>query len=155
MLWLAETRRGMNAAIAREDDPDANTIYGFMERLCPAPDLHAFQDGLQKRAGLLRQWLLFFETYPVVLMPVSGELPFADHDDVTGFERFSRMMEAQLPQLGLPLLGLPGLTVTTGLVGRSPVGVQLVAGRYREDLALAAGEAIEAGGVPAMPVDPA
>jgi amidase len=155
MLWLAETRRGMNAAIAREDDPDANTIYGFMERLCPAPDLHAFQDALQKRAGLLRQWLLFFEIYPVVLMPVSGELPFPDHDDVTGFERFSRMMEAQLPQLGLPLLGLPGLTVTTGLVGRSPVGVQLVAGRYREDLALAAGEAIEAGGVPAMPVDPA
>jgi amidase len=59
-----------------------------------------------------------------------------------------------MPQIGLPLLGLPGLTVTTGLVGRVPVGVQVVAGRYREDLALAAGEAIEAGGVPPMPVDP-
>jgi amidase len=154
MLWLAETRRGMNAAIKREDDPDANAIYGFMERLCPEPNLSAFQDGLQKRAGLLRQWTQFFEKFPVVLMPVSGELPFADQDDVTSFERFSEIIEAQLTQVGLPLMGLPGLTVTTGLVGKVPVGVQVVAGRYREDLALAAGEAIEAGGIPAMLVDP-
>jgi amidase len=154
-LWLAETRRGMNTVIAREDDPDANAVYGFMERLCPSPDLFAFQDVLQKRATLLRQWLLFFEQYPVVLMPVSGELPFPDHDDVTSFERFEQILEAQLTQVGLPLLGLPGLTVTTGLVGGVPVGVQVVAGRYREDLALAAGEAIEAGGVPPMLADPA
>ena len=63
-------------------------------------------------------------------------------------------MEAQLTQVGLPLMGLPGLTVTTGLVGRVPVGVQLLAGRYREDLLLQAGAAIEAAGVPATPVDP-
>jgi amidase len=33
--------------------------------------------------------------------------------------------------------------------------VQLLAGRYREDLLLEAGGAIEAAGVPATPVDPA
>ena len=64
-------------------------------------------------------------------------------------------MDAQLTQVGLPLMGLPGLTVTTGLVGRVPVGVQLVAGRYRGDLLLAAGGAIEAAGAPPAPVDPA
>jgi amidase len=37
-------------------------------------------------------------------------------------------------------------------VGRTPVGVQVLAGRYREDLLLEAGAAIEAGGVPATPV---
>jgi amidase len=31
----------------------------------------------------------------------------------------------------------------------------LIGGRYREDTLFAAGEAIEAGGVPALPVDPA
>ena len=155
MLWLAETRRGQNAVFARENDPDANAVYGFMEKLCAEPDMNSFQDGLTKRAGLLRQWSLFFAEYAVVLMPVCGELPFPDHDDVTSFERFKQIMAAQLPQVGLPLLGLPGLTVTTGLVGTVPVGVQIVAGRYREDLALAAGEAIEAAGVPPMIVDPA
>jgi amidase len=44
--------------------------------------------------------------------------------------------------------------VSTGLVGRVPVGVQVVAGRFREDLCLLAGEAIEAFGTPPAPVDP-
>jgi amidase len=155
MLWLAETRRGLNAAIAREADPEATAIYGYMEQLCPDPDLFAFQDALQRRAGLLRQWLLFFERFPVALLPVSGELPFRDGSDVESLEGFRRILAAQLTQVGLPLLSLPGLTVSTGLVGRVPVGVQLVGGRYREDLLLAAGEAIEAGGTPPFPVDPA
>jgi amidase len=154
MLWLAETRRNLGTVIAREADPEATVIYGYMERLCPNPDLGAFQDALQRRAGLLRQWLLFFERYPVVLMPTSGELPFRDQSDVASFEDFQRILAAQLPQVGLPLLSLPGLAVATGLVGRVPVGVQLVAGRYREDLLLKAGEAIEAGGVPPAPIDP-
>jgi amidase len=154
LLWLAEMRRGQSAALAQEGDPDALAVYGYMERLCPAPDLFAFQDALQRRATLLRQWLLFLERFPVVLMPVSGELPFRDNSDVESFEGFARILAAQLPQVGLPLLSLPGLAVSTGLVGTVPVGVQLVAGRYREDLLLLAGAAIEACGVPPAPVDP-
>ena len=110
-------------------------------------------DGLQKRVRFVGEWMEFFERFPVAIIPVSGELPFRD-------QRMSRA--SGLPphhggadaQVGLPLMGLPGLTVTTGLVGTMPVGVQLVAGRYREDLLLQAGEAIEAAG-PATPVDPA
>jgi amidase len=154
LLWLAETRRGMNAGIAKEADPDATVAYGFMERLCPEPDLFAFQDALTRRATLLREWTLFLARFPVVVMPVSGELPFRDNSDVEGFEAFERIIAAQLPQVGLPPLSLPGLAVSTGLVGTVPVGVQLVAGRYREDLLLLAGEAIEAGGTPPAPVDP-
>jgi amidase len=155
MLWLAETRRGgMASVVEREGDPDAIAIFGFMERLCPAPDLAAFQDTLQRRMGLLRAWLLFLARYPVVLLPASGELPFRDHADVESFERFQSIMAAQLPQIGPALLGLPGLVVSTGLVGRVPVGVQLIGGRYREDVLLAAGAAIEAGGVPPAPIDP-
>jgi amidase len=154
MLWLAESRRGLNAALHKEADPDASFVFAEMEAVCPMPDLNAFMDGLQKRSFFLRAWMRFFETWPVALMPVSAELPFRDQEDVESKEAFHRIMEAQLTQVGLPLMGLPGLAVTTGLVGRVPVGVQLVAGRYREDLLLTAGEAIEAAGVPASPVDP-
>ncbi len=155
LLWLAETRRGGGTAFAREADPDALAVYGYMERLCPEPDLNAFQDALQRRVGLLREWLLFLERYPVAMMPVSGALPFRDHSDVESFEGFQQILAAQLPQVGLPLLSLPGLAVSTGLVGGVPVGVQLVGGRYREDILLAAAEAIEAGGTPPSPIDPA
>jgi len=91
----------------------------------------------------------------VVICPVSGELPFPDQQDVQSFEAFQAVLEAQLTQVGLPLMGLPGLTVSTGMVGRTPVGVQLLAGRFREDLLFAAGAAIEAAGTPHTPVDPA
>jgi amidase len=154
MLWLAESRRGLNAALREEGDADASFVFAQMEALCPAPDLFGFMDALQARARLVREWMEFFERFPIALCPVSAELPFPDLLDVESPEAFRRVMEAQLTQVGLPLMGLPGLAVTTGLSGRVPVGVQLLAGRYREDLLLAAGAAIEAAGVPATPIDP-
>jgi amidase len=85
---------------------------------------------------------------------VSAELPFPDLLDVESPASFRRVFEAQLTQVGLPLMSLPGLTVSTGLAGGVPVGVMLVAGRYREELLLQAGEAIERGGTPPTPIDP-
>jgi amidase len=155
MLWLAESRRGTNAALHQEGDADALFVFAQMEALCPEPDLNAFMDALQRRAGFVREWTTFFERFPVAITPVSGRLPFRDQEDVESPEAFRAIMEAQLTQVGLPLMGLPGLAVSTGLVGRTPVGVQLLAARHREDLLLAAGEAIEAAGVPATPVEPA
>jgi len=154
MLWLAESRRGFNSALHQEGDPDASFIFAQMEELCPTPDLNSFMDALQKRSYFVRLWMEFFERFPVVITPVSGELPFRDQEDVESPAAFRRIMEAQLTQVGLPLMGLPGLTVTTGTVGRIPVGVQLLAGRYREDLLLQAGAVIEAAGAPITPIDP-
>jgi amidase len=90
----------------------------------------------------------------VLLMPESAELPFPDQLDRKDATSFARVWQAHLTHIAHPFLGLPGLTVSTGLVGRAPVGVQVVSGRFREDLCLAAGEAIEAGGTPPAPIDP-
>ncbi len=154
LLWLAESRRVLNTALAQEDDPDATFVFAQMERLCPVPDLDAFQDALQRRVALCREWNLFLDRYPLAIMPVSAEPPFADNEDVTGPEAFDRIIEAQLTQVGLPLMGLPGLSVVTDLSGPAPLGAQLVAGRYREDVLLDAAAIIEAAGPPVRPVDP-
>ena len=154
ILWLAEFRRASGKAIYEEDDPDAKFVYEQMVELCPEPDLDLFIDTLQTRLTFTRKWQLFLKDYPVLLCPVSAELPFPDLLDVQSPDAFRRVIEAQLTQVGLPLMGLPGLTVTTGMVGETPVGVQLVAGRYREDTLLRAGKVIEAAGTPASPVDP-
>ncbi|MEM6932265.1 MAG: amidase family protein [Pseudomonadota bacterium] len=152
ILWLAEMRRHGGKMIAEEGDPDATFIFEQMERLCPDPDLNSILDVVQRRAALIREWEQFFERYPVLICPVSGELPFKDQSDVESPERFEEIMEAQLTQIGLPLMGLPGLTISTGLAGDAPVGVQLVSGRYREDILLSTGQAIEARGCPPSPV---
>jgi amidase len=78
LLWLAETRRSSNAAIAQEDDPDANFVYAQMERLCPEPDLNGVLDALQRRVALTREWQLFLQDYPVLICPISAEPPFPD-----------------------------------------------------------------------------
>ncbi len=153
-LWLANLPRGGLAAAQREAEAASLAVFGHMSAITPQAGFDGYQDALTARAGFLRQWMLFFDTWPLVLCPVSAELPFADQLDTQGFDAFKRVLQAQLTQVGLPLMGLPGLTVSTGLVGRTPVGVQLLAGRFREDLLLEAGEAIEARGVPPTPVTP-
>jgi amidase len=153
-LWLGDNYEAQLAAAEREGDPGALAcLRGNKSKMFPF-DAAAFSKALTRRATLTREWLKFLEKYSVVLMPVSGELPFPDQLDMRDEASFARVWRAQLPQIAIPFLQLPGLTVSTGLVGRVPVGVQIVAGRFREDLCLAAGEAIEAGGAPLSPVDP-
>jgi len=153
-LWMAEMRRMALPALEAENEEGANFVFEYMTKRSPEMDVNDLLDALQQRASLVREWQLFMQEYPLLICPVSAELPFADQQDLRSEEVFEAMMEAQLTQLGLPLLGLPGLTVSTGMVGKPPVGVQLIAGRYREDILLDAGAAIEKGGTPASPVDP-
>jgi amidase len=89
-----------------------------------------------------------------VVLPSCAELPFPDDLDLQGRDSYERVWRAQLPMIALPVTGLPALSVNTGLVGRTPVGVQIVAGRFREDLCLAAGADIEARGKAITPIDP-
>ena len=153
-LWLGDGYEAQLEAAEREGDPGALAcLRGNRDKVHPF-DAAAFSKALTRRATLTREWQLLFEKYAVLLMPVSGELPFPDGLDRRDDASFTRVWRAQMPQIGVPFMGLPALTVSTGLVGRIPVGVQVVSGRYREDLCLLAGEAIEAAGVPASPVDP-
>ncbi|KWF06454.1 amidase family protein [Burkholderia pseudomultivorans] len=153
-LWLGDSYETQLAAAEKEGDPGALAcLLGNRVRVVPF-DQAMFSQALMRRATLSRQWSLFLDHYPVVLLPVSRELPFPDQLDRKDEASFARVWEAQLVQIATPYLGLPGLTVATGLIGRVPIGVQIIAGRYREDLCFAAGEAIEAGGVPPMPIDP-
>jgi amidase len=153
-LWLGDGYEAQLAAAEREGDPGALAcLRGNRSKVFPF-DAAAFSKALTRRATLTREWLQFLETYSVLLMPVSAELPFPDGLDTRDEASFIRVWQAQIPQIAIPFMGLPALTVSTGLVGRIPVGVQVVSSRFREDLCLLAGEAIEAGGTPSAPVDP-
>lgn len=144
-LWLAETEYAARATFTAEDDPDANHVLTEMLKLTPAPDLAGVLDALQARVGFVRQWEAALADRPVFICPNSAEPPFPDLLDL---EDFPRVMAAQLPQVALPILGLPGLSVFTGFQdgphGRVPLGVQLIGSRWREDILLHAARDIEA-----------
>jgi len=107
-----------------------------------------------ERDALLARWLGFLERHPLVVMPASTEWPVPAGIDVQGRQGARRMVDALWFQLTLPVLGLPGLAVPVGMDGDLPMGVQLVASRWREDLLLDAGEVIEAHEGPRAPIDP-
>jgi amidase len=153
-LWMGDGYQGLVDAAEREGDPGAITALAGQAEFARSLGPRDFSAALSRRLGVARAWQLFLERYPVVVLPISAELPFANDLDLKGPESYKRVWRAQLPMVALAVTGLPALCVNTGSVGRSPVGVQIVAGRFREDLCLAAGAAIEAGGKPVSPVEP-
>lgn len=153
-LWLAEMRRGAMPMFERENDSEANFVISVMQKRSPPSDANDLLDAFQLRATCIREWSLFLAKYPVLICPISGELPFRTQADQESEARFDAIMDAQLTQLGLPALGLPGLAVATGFSGSTPLGVQLIAARFREDILLNAGAVIERGWPPILPVSP-
>jgi len=153
LLWMSEYHYSGGVAVIREDDPDANFVYAQLLDNCEAPTLHSLMEALQRRIRLAREWHLFLSEYPLLLCPVSAEPPFPDQLDVESPDAFNRVVEAQMTQIGLPLMGMPGLAVATA-AGPEPMGVQLVAARFREDLLLAAGAEIEARNAPLAIAEP-
>ena len=142
-LWMAETHLAARETMAKEADPDALFVYKQMTRDLPTPDLPLLMAALQTRVGLMRDWQTFFARTPLLLCPSSGEAPFEQQADTASQARFAQVFAAQLPQRAIPALGLPGLAVATS-GGRAPMGVQLIADRYREDILISAGHIIEA-----------
>ena len=158
-MWLADGYDALVAAAEKEGDRGALVALAGQRDKVASIDLAGFSAVLTRRATLTRMWEMFFAEYPVLLLPVSAELPFPDQLDLQGDEAYARVWRAQMTQIGVPFMGLPGLSVAMGSAmsgaEASPVGVQVVAGRYREDLCLAAGEIIEAAGGPIGIAEPA
>ena len=145
-LWMGDGYDAMVEAAQREGDPDAINALASQAEAARMIGLPEFSSALARRLGIARAWQLLLERYPLVLLPICAELPFPNDLDLQGPEACQRVWRAQMPMIALPVTGLPSLSVNTGMVGRTPVGVQLVAGRFREDLCLDAGAAIEARG---------
>lgn len=144
VLWLGQFRRTGGEAIKKENDPDANFIYTQMIRRCSNASLDNFMDALQNRANIGREWNAFFNQYPIMLCPITGDIPFEDLKDLESPESFDMVFDSMLPQIAPPYLGLPGLSFATGKTeNKIPLGVQMISRRHREDVLLAAGHDLE------------
>ena len=115
-----------------------------MSRRCPDTSLENFMDALQNRARISREWNNFFDNYPMILCPVTGDLPFPDLKDLESPESFDLVFDSMLPQIAPPYLGLPGLTFSTNKIASNiPLGVQFITRKYREDILLNVGYELE------------
>lgn len=143
LLAMNDARRSMmKFGLDHAGPAFKNSFLGMLEHT-PEVDIESYLDALERRTTILREWTLFMESYPVALLPVSMERPFARGLDQEGADAMGRIMRAQEPLFAFAVLGLPCLSVPTSTRDRIPLGVQLVAGRFREDLCLEAARVIE------------
>jgi amidase len=118
------------------------------------PSAEAYMQALARRTGWIRRWNLFLREHPLLLCPVSFEPPFAQGRDTESRDSAMFLRQMQMPNFTIPVLGLPAISVPTGAPNGVPIGVQLVAPRFREDLLLDAAEIIEAHCPMPTPIDP-
>lgn len=123
-------------------------MAGFINAFAPrVVDLERYMAALRERDHLIRQWQAFMAQYPIVVLPGSTEpaLPRLTLENIEqmvprAFGCLSHLRVA--PLLGFPAVAVP-VSVTPEAFGGRPLGVDLMAPRYRDDLCLAAAEAIE------------
>jgi amidase len=154
-LLMTEERASSQSILDKLGDEAVRKARGatltYQPHLQSVPE---YISALARRTTILRDVSLFLETYPLLLLPVSWQPPAPVDEDQKGVEAVHAMLDTLRPLGAISILGLPSLAVPVGRAGSTPLGVQLVGGRFREDLCFTAGEVIEACQPLQTPIDP-
>ncbi|WP_406404111.1 amidase [Streptomyces uncialis] len=124
-----------------------------MERTPPA-SADEFMKLMGTWMGIRRSWAEFLDAYPLLLGPVFTEPPVEpglESRDRAGRDRVGSAMRLCTVT---SFVGVPGVAVPTGVSEGLPSGVQIVGRAFREDLCLAAAQAVEDRLGILTPVDP-
>jgi amidase len=123
---------------------DFHTAWAGLKAKANKLDLAGWMRATAARTTHLRAWQMFFENYPVVLAPTTVKPTPGPRADAVSAERTRQIFHNDLRFISaINVLGLPAAVVPVTVHDGQPIGVQLIAGRYREDLALDAAAAIE------------
>ena len=154
VIGSGDVFRPLGPNIEKYGDANAVKSYRLWRELSPPPnDANAVLDAYMQRDLYLFRWQEFFQRYVAVVMPTMCDLPPPVDQDLT-LDGQRKILDSLRVSFLAPALGLPGLAVPVGTHGALRTGVQIVAGRFREDLALDAGEVVEAAEGIVSTIDP-
>ncbi len=125
------------ASPALTDTLDA--YLGFSNRL----DLKGYMTAIAERSRLVRAWMAQLEETPLILSAASVQPVNLLNEDLEGPQRVYEIFTAARFISAMNLLGLPCAIAPVGTHNGLPNACQIVASRFREDLALDAAQAIE------------
>jgi len=125
--------------------PDFLRALDGLLRMATILDGEAYMRAIAHRSRVLREWLAFLERYPLILAPVSVKRTPGVNADLAHDHAVGEILGQDMRfTAAISVLGLPAAVTPAGLIDGHPMGVQLIASRYREDLCLDAAAAIEA-----------
>jgi amidase len=129
-LAMPDTIARLEPLVAASGDAQIRRSLGLWREVFPERDPQACLDALAERFRLARLWQEFLERVPIVVAPTSLVPPMEVGIDVRDRETTARVIAAQAPLLTVSVLGLPAISVPTGL-RRRPDRRQAIAGPCR------------------------
>ncbi|MFM0397568.1 amidase [Paraburkholderia phytofirmans] len=142
-IVMTESRYGMIAAVDETGDPSIMQSVHNMAACAPSVDLGGYIKAIARRDEMRRRWNEFLRRYPILLMPASCRMPQPWGADLGTVDDMRELVATQSPLIAVAALGLPGISVPTGMSNGLPVGVQLVADGFREIRLLCAASIVE------------
>ena len=109
----------------------------------PEPTGEMFLKGLQDRDMLIRAWNAFYAEYPLLVTPMMTLPTVPRAYDVSQPGGSAELDVYGRWGVNLSAIGMPALAYPHGSHEGAPMGVQIAAHSWREDLLLAAGDALE------------
>ena len=136
------------------DDEGLTEVFTDWQPHFPAPTGEVFIKAHMLRDMMMRQWNAFFETHPLVVMPVLTVPYMRRGEDREGPGSMARVAQNARYTLNTPAIAIPSMAFPVGTDDGAPTGVQIAAHMWREDLILDAGDALEERLGKVVPVDP-
>ena len=138
-----EARIAVGSQVMSLGDHRAKRAFELMMARTPMLDTASLMRLGAARATLLRRWQLFMQAPPLVLCPVAMEPALPYGVDTESDASVDRLYRSHVWLFATAFLGLPSVSVPTGVVDGLPMGVQIIGPRFREDMVLDAAQAIE------------
>ncbi len=144
---MGEVLALMGADIRAAGSPTIQAIFDeYYRQFAPFEGTELLQV-MARRSHYAREWSLLLDDYPLVLTPFLPQPFFGPDRDAEGEDGVREVLGSALWSYSMNFMGLPAANVPARLAelpqGPQPINVQIVARRWREDLAVDACIAIE------------
>lgn len=118
------------------------SISDWVETI-PTPTPQTFMAALADRDMVMRAWNVFLAEHPLMVTPMMAKASIARGFDVSYKGAMADLLRYGRWGVNLSAIAMPALAFPAGHVDGVPIGVQLVAHQWREDILLRAGDALE------------
>ena len=146
-MWLRlgalDVQLGLVPQLELLNDSGLTQAIQGMTPLFPEPTPQTMMQALTDRDLLFRAWNVFFEQYPLVVMPVLTKPFMRMNEDTEGHDVMAELWNHLRYTVNLAALAIPSLAFPVGHDNGIPLGVQIATHAWREDRLLAVGDALE------------
>lgn len=141
---LGEVKALMGPDIRAHGSKTVNDIFDRYHEHFPPFEGDELLAAMAARSHLARKWSLFLERHPLMLTPFLPTPTYRADRDTEGLEGVIEVLGAGIWSYAMNFIGQPAGNIPAYFNGESPVSVQIIGRRWREDLILDACESVEA-----------